>query len=106
MRLAVESFNAGPAPRKIAGLIRSLGKPQVAVRCDGAERALVTVAWEISWYQWEVALDGRTGVREVRKGNEVSELEAGEQRWNASAADDGNLRLDLARSRGSEGSDS
>jgi hypothetical protein len=106
MRLAVESFNAGPGPRKIAGLIRSLGKPQVAVRGDGAERAKVTVAWEISWYQWEVALDGKTGVREVRKGSEVSELEAGEQRWNASAADDGSLRLDLAQSRSSEGTNS
>lgn len=97
MRLAVEGFNAGPGPRKVAGLIRSLGEPRVAVRANGAAKAVVTVAWEISWYQWEVAVDGGAReVREVRKGSEVSELEASERGWNATAADDGTIRLELA----------
>jgi hypothetical protein len=97
MRVAVDRFNSGPGPRKIAGLIRSLGEPQVAVRANGAAKALVTVAWEISWYQWEVAVDGGSAaVREVRKGSEVSELEADERGWNATASSDGTLRLGLA----------
>jgi hypothetical protein len=104
IRLAVEGFNAGPGPRKIAGLIRSLGEPQVAVRPDGAAKALVTVAWELSWYQWEVAVDGGSGeVREVRKGSEVSELEANEREWNAAASRNGILRLGLAATADSAG---
>lgn len=104
IHLAVEGFNAGPGPRKIAGLIRSLGEPQVAVRADGAGKALVTVAWEISWYQWEVAVEGGSGeVREVRKGSEVSELEAKERKWNAIATQDGTLRLGLVATADSAG---
>jgi hypothetical protein len=109
IRVAVDRFNSGQGPRKIAGLIRSLGEPQVAVRANGAAKALVTVAWEISWYQWEVAVDGESAsVREVRKGSEVSELEADERGWNATASSDGTLRLGLAAAAadGAEGSGS
>jgi hypothetical protein len=105
MRLAVEAFNDGPGPRKIAGLVRSLGQPQVAVRPDGTAKAVVTVAWELSWYQWNVNLDGATEVREVRKGSELSELESDEQAWNATVADDGRLRLELAAARSAGGRD-
>jgi hypothetical protein len=105
LRLAVDAFNAGPGPRKIAGLVRSLGQPHVAVRPDGAAKALVTVAWELSWYQWNVELDGATEVREVRKGSELSELESDEQTWNATADDDGRLRLELAATRSAGGPD-
>jgi hypothetical protein len=105
LRLAVDAFNAGPGPRKIAGLVRSLGQPQVAVRHDGDATALVTVAWELSWYQWNVDLDGGTEVREVRKGSELSELESAEQSWNATVADDGRLRLELAAARSAGGRD-
>jgi hypothetical protein len=105
LRLAVDAFNAGPGPRKIAGLVRSLGEPHVAVRPDGAAKALVTVAWELSWYQWDVDLRDEAEVREVRKGSELSELESDEQAWNASVADDGQLRLERAAARSAGGSD-
>ena len=38
MRRAVERFNASEEPRKVAGLIRSLGEPQAggAARTSGA----------------------------------------------------------------------
>jgi len=106
LHLAVEAFNAGQGPRKIAGLTKSLGEPHVAVRPDGAAKALVTVAWELSWYQWNVELDGAAEVREVRKGRELSELEADEQTWNASVGDDGRLRLELAAAGSAGGQDS
>jgi hypothetical protein len=106
LRVAVDAFNAGPGPRKIAGLLRSLGEPHVAVRPDGPAKALVTVAWELSWYQWNVDLDdGAPDVREVRKGSELSELERDEQTWNASVADDGRLQLELATAGSSGGAD-
>jgi hypothetical protein len=95
MRRAVERFNGSEERRKVAGLIRSLGEPRAAVRPDaGRQMALVTVAWEISWYQWEVNGDGHDEpVREVAKGDEVAELSDDAQGWNAAVAEDGKLRL-------------
>jgi hypothetical protein len=95
MRRAVERFNGSEERRKVAGLIRSLGEPQAAVRPDaGRQVALVTVAWEISWYQWEVIGDGQgEPVREVAKGDQVSELAEDARAWNAAVAEDGKLRL-------------
>ncbi len=95
MRRAVERFNDSDGRRKVAGLVRSLGEPRAAVRPDASRQmALVTVAWEISWYQWEVIADGQgEPVREVAKGDEVAELSDDAQAWNAAVADDGALRL-------------
>lgn len=100
LRLAVERFNASPGPRKVAGLIRSLGEPHVAVRARRGGTIVVTVAWELSWYQWEVSADRNGGgVREARKGDEVSELALDDRSWNASVASDGKVRLELAAAR-------
>jgi hypothetical protein len=55
------------------------------------------VAWELSWYQWEVGANGGDeSVREVAKGDEVSELDEHARRWNADVAEDGTLRLHSA----------
>jgi hypothetical protein len=101
MRHAVERFNGSEERRKVAGLVRSLGEPRAAVRPDAVRQlALVTVAWEISWYQWEVSGDGQgEPVREVAKGDEVSELSDDAQAWNAAVAEDGKLRLRLTSPR-------
>jgi hypothetical protein len=101
MRHAVERFNGSDERRKVAGLVRSLGEPRAAVRPDaGRQMALVTVAWELSWYQWEVGGDGRGDpVREIAKGDEVSELTEDAQTWNAAVTEDGELRLSSASSR-------
>jgi hypothetical protein len=92
---AIDSFNRSHMPRRVAGLIRSLGQPQVAVRAapDGW-LAYVTVAWELSWYQWEVRVqEGDAGVEEVAKGDEMSELPDNARQWNATAEESGRLRL-------------
>lgn len=100
LRLGVERFNASPGPRKVAGLIRSLGEPQVAVRASRGGTIVVTVAWELSWYQWEVGAERNgDGVREARKGSEVSELALHDRNWNARVASDGRVRLELAAAR-------
>jgi hypothetical protein len=98
MRRAVERFNSSEERRKVAGLIRSLGEPNAGVQPDQRRQlALVTVAWELSWYQWEVGADGDGDdgepVREVAKGAEVSELDGEARAWNASVDEDGTLRL-------------
>jgi hypothetical protein len=95
MRQAVDRFNSSDKPRKVAGLIRSLGEPNAAVSADPSRQmALVTVAWELSWYQWEVSAEANgEAVREVGKGDEMSELAEDARAWNAAAAEDGTLRL-------------
>lgn len=102
MRRAVERFNSSEERRKVAGLMRSLGEPQAGVRPDPRRQlALVTVAWELSWYQWEVGADGDGDepVREVAKGAEVSELDEAARAWNAAVDEDGTLRLRSAAER-------
>jgi hypothetical protein len=94
VRRALDEFNRSDQRRVIAGLIRSLGEPQAAVRDVSAKppRVDVIVAWELSWYRWEVGLNGGGEVREVAKGAEVSELEGEEPEWNASVDGEGRVR--------------
>ena len=93
---AIARFNDSDQRRVVSGLIRSLGEPQAAVEDISARppRVQVTVAWELSWYRWEVGLDGdQDPVREVAKGAELSELDA-EPEWNASVDGEGRVRWD------------
>ena len=54
----------------------------------------VTVAWELSWYQWGVDVgDELWPVFELGKGGEIDQLDAAAQQWNAVVAADGRLRL-------------
>jgi hypothetical protein len=85
----LERFNASPEARKVAGLARSLGAPKVAVR-DRAGAKLITVAWELSWYQWEV--HGET-VRQIATGREIEELAEHDREWNAVVGEDGSVRV-------------
>jgi hypothetical protein len=86
---ALATFNAGQTPRMIAGLCRSLGdaKAEVKPTADGDD-IIVTVAWELSWYSWEVTA---SGVREIAKGADVIERPGPEPAWNAHVEDDGRL---------------
>lgn len=93
---ALEVFNASPHPRTVAGVARSLGAPIVAARPSVTEGAVVSivVAWELSWYRYEVDLgDEARGVRVVAQGAELGELPAEDQTPNAAADDGGALHL-------------
>jgi hypothetical protein len=86
----LEVFNSSQEPRKVAGLRRSLGEPRVSVREEADGGQMITVAWDLSWYQWTVDSER---VRQVAKGDEISELPIANRAWNAAAAEDGTLRL-------------
>ena len=86
----LEAFNASAVPHTIAGLMRSLGVPRATVRST-ADGDLITVAWDLSWYQWRVR---GAQVREVAKGGELSELAPEDREWNASPSEDGQLALE------------
>jgi hypothetical protein len=87
---AIVRFNASDAGRTAAGLTRTLGAPSVSVGDLAGDEDVVrvTVAWELTWYQWGVDLgDELRPVFELEKGFEVSEIDAAARQWNASAHD-------------------
>jgi len=93
---AVELFNASEYPRRIAGVARSLGRPEVSVR--SAEHlssvVVIVVAWELCWYRYEVDLsDGLAEIRVREQGTELSELAREDRLANAQALDSGALAL-------------
>lgn len=105
MARALDVFNKGAHPRRIAGVARSLGTPTVAVLPSDVEGAIVTivVGWELCWYRYEVDLaDEAAGVRVTGQGAELSELGESEQVANAVADERGHLVL-AASARGSLG---
>ncbi len=87
---AISRFNAGDAGRTAAGLTRTLGTPSVSVGDLAGEEDVVriTVAWELTWYQWGVDLgDELRPVFELARGFEVEEIDSAARQWNASAHD-------------------
>jgi hypothetical protein len=102
LRRAVERFNESDEAKVVGGLMKSLGEPRASVKSVSTKppRVAVTVAWELSWYRWEVSQDGdEVSVREVAKGNEVKELAEEAKQWNATVDGEGNVRLALADAR-------
>lgn len=93
---AVVRFNASDAGRTVARLSRTLGRPRASVgAAAGAhDEVRITVAWELSWYQWGVDTgDELRPVFEIAKGGEVEQLDAAARQWNAAVGKDGKLRL-------------
>ncbi len=96
MERAVEVFNNSEHLRTVAGVSRSLGAPEVAVRTSDVEPSVVSlfIMWELSWYRFEVDLsDEAGGARRVAQGAELSELEPAERTVNASADERGRIAL-------------
>ena len=93
---AVARFNSSEAGRTVSGLTRTLGVPRASVGASAGApgEVRVTVAWELSWYQWGVDVgDELRPVFELGKGGELDQLDAAARQWNAVVAADGKLRL-------------
>ena len=93
---ALEVFNAGEHPRRVAGVARSLGAPSVTVRplAESGSEVAIMVAWELCWYRYEVDLgDEAAGASVAAQGTELSELAAEDRLANATATADGTLSL-------------
>jgi hypothetical protein len=91
---ALEVFNAGEYPRRVAGVARSLGEPSVAVRpvADSGSVVAIVVAWELCWYRYEVDLgDEAAGARVAAQGTELGELAEEDRLVNATADEHGVL---------------
>ena len=96
---AAEAFNASDYRRTVGGIAKSLGEPRASiVPLSGVNSGLVvTVAWDISWYQYRVNPDSGQPVRLAERGHDPGELEGSFTRWNAHVDDDGRVVPDIER---------
>jgi hypothetical protein len=96
---AADIFNSSPYRRTVGGIAKSLGGPRASiVQLSGVKSELVvTVAWDISWYQYRVSLESAQPVRLAERGHDPHDLEAAFVQWNAHLTDDGRLVPDIAR---------
>lgn len=96
---AAELFNASDYRRTVAGIAKSLGTPQVGiVPLSGASGELViTIAWDISWYQYRVSPDSAQPVRLAERGQDPGDLDAPYAVSNAHLEDDGRLVPNIER---------
>jgi hypothetical protein len=96
---AADLFNGSAYRRTVGGIAKSLGEPSASiVPLSGTSGELaVTVAWELSWYQYRVSPDSAQPVRLERRGHELEELENGFKDWNAQIEDEGRLVPEIAR---------
>lgn len=88
--VALAAFNQSPHARTLAGLYRTLGAPRasVAPRSATDREVILTVAWEIVWYQFRVMPDGI----EQQRGQYLSDLQPRWQQWNCDVTPEGTIR--------------
>ena len=69
---AADLFNASQYRRTVGGIAKSLGEPRVSIVPLSGVNAdvVVTVAWEISWYQYRVTPDSAQPVRLAERGHD------------------------------------
>ncbi len=96
---AADLFNASTHRRTVGGIVKSLGLPRASiVRLSGVNaEVVVTVAWEITWYQFRISPDSDNPVRLEERGHDPGELEGSFTEWNAQVEDDGRVVPDIAR---------
>jgi hypothetical protein len=96
---AADIFNASDYRRTVGGIAKSLGEPRASIiPLSGVSGELVvTVAWDISWYQYRLTPDSAQPVRLAERGHELPELDGPYQRWNARIENDGRLVPDIEK---------
>ena len=96
---AADLFNSSQFRRTVGGIAKSLGEPKASILSLGGlgRELVITIGWDISWYQYRVTLDSAQPVRLAERGLELEELETGFKRWNAHVEGDGRLVPDIAR---------
>jgi hypothetical protein len=95
---AADRFNASQYRRTVSGIAKSLGTPKVSIHALSGVNAdvVVTVAWDISWYQYRVTADSAP-VRLAERGHDPAELDPSFTEWNAHLEEDGRVVPDIAR---------
>lgn len=96
---AAELFNGSSYRRTVGGIAKSLGEARASfIPLSGTNGEIaVTVAWDLSWYQYRVCPESAQPVRLERRGHELDELDDSFKSWNAHLEDEGRLVPDIAR---------
>ncbi len=96
---AADLFNGSSYRRTVGGIAKSLGDAKASVvPLSGTNGEIaVTVAWDLSWYQYRVSPESAQPVRLERRGHELDELETSFKEWNAHLENEGRLVPDIAR---------
>jgi hypothetical protein len=95
---AAELFNGSAFRRTVAGIAKSLGEPRASiVPLSGVNAEVVlTVAWDISWYQYRITPESGQPVRLEERGHDPRELESMFTSWNARLTPDGRIVPDIS----------
>jgi hypothetical protein len=96
---AAELFNGSAFRRTVAGIAKSLGAPKASILpLSGVNTEVVlTVAWDISWYQYRITPESGQPVRLAERGHEPAELESLFTSWNAHLSPDGRIVPEISR---------
>ena len=96
---AAELFNQSQYRRTVAGVARSLGSPKVSiVPLSGVNaETVITIAWEITWYQYRVSPELAQPVRIAERGQDIDEIVLPFNEWNSVLEEDGRLVPELVR---------
>jgi hypothetical protein len=95
---AADLFNESAFRRTVSGIAKSLGQPKASiVALSGVNAEVVlTVAWDISWYQYRITPESGQPVRLAERGHDPRELEAMFTGWNAKLTPDGRIVPDIS----------
>jgi hypothetical protein len=96
---AAELFNESAFRRTVAGIAKSLGEPKASILplSGVSSEVVLTVAWDISWYQYRITPDSGQPVRLAERGHEPAELESLFTSWNARLSADGRIVPEISR---------
>ena len=96
---AADLFNQTDFRRTVAGIAKSLGEPKTSLwLLSGVSgEVVITIAWDISWYQYRVTPELAQPVRLEARGHELSELEGTYRDWNAHLDEHGRIVPNIAR---------
>jgi len=96
---AADLFNQTDFRRTVGGIAKSLGEPRTCIRpLSGVSgEVVITIAWDISWYQYRVTPESAQPVRLEERGHELTELDRIYQDWNAHVDEHGRVVPNIAR---------
>jgi hypothetical protein len=96
---AADLYNASDYRRTIGGVSKSLGEPRASILplAGVNQELLITIAWDITWYQYRVSPESAQPVKLEARGHELGDLEGAFQAWNARIQPDGRIVPQIAR---------
>ena len=96
---AADLYNASDYRRTIGGVAKSLGEPRASILplAGVNQELLITIAWDITWYQYRVSPESAQPVKLEARGHDLGELEGSFQVWNAKIQPDGRIVPQIAR---------